>query len=98
MDCKTISLKKGSTGSQVGELQQCLKDHKYYLKGTVDNKFGPYTESELKRYQKDNGLDDDGWFAVKTCTKMNCKSTPTPVKVGPIQAKIQNGAHVTSQI
>lgn len=53
------SLKKGSTGSRVEELQQRLLDLGYY-NGTVDGDFGEATETAFKLFQEKMGLYVDG--------------------------------------
>ena len=72
-----------------------------------DNKPGPLSKSAIAKFQKkaktlglypENYLEDGipGPATLKAMGNYNKpKPTPKPVKVGPIQAKIQNGAHVT---
>ena len=64
------SLKKGSSGSQVKELQNALKTLGYYTR-SVDGSFGYYTEQAVKSFQKAYSLTVDGWAGSKTCTKIN---------------------------
>lgn len=47
----TVTLKYGSTGSQVTNLQNCLNAANFKLKGKVDGVFGPDTLQALKRFQ-----------------------------------------------
>ncbi|NLB90490.1 MAG: hypothetical protein GX786_04645 [Clostridiales bacterium] len=56
------TLRKGSTGSFVAELQQRLLDLGYDIgKNTkIDGKFGEKTEKAVKAFQKRQGLKDDG--------------------------------------
>jgi putative chitinase len=56
-------LKLGSSGELVKELQRFLK-----IKDTGN--FGPITESSVKKWQKDNGLLDDGIVGPLTLSKM----------------------------
>ena len=62
---KMVTLRKGSTGQQVRVLQWLLNDAKYDA-GTIDGIFGSKTETAVRRYQSDNGLDVDGIVGAKT--------------------------------
>ena len=53
------TLRKGSMGDAVRELQDALKKLGYYG-GNLDGIFGPKTESAVKAFQKDNKLAQDG--------------------------------------
>lgn len=53
------TLKRGSSGSAVVELQTALKELGYYSY-SIDGKFGSGTENAVKRFQKDHGLSQDG--------------------------------------
>lgn len=68
------NLKKGSNGTQVKYLQECLnylgfkgKDGK---KLTVDGNFGTNTEYALRAFQKKYGLSVDGIYGSKSRAKM----------------------------
>lgn len=63
------SLKNGSTGAAVRELQQRLKDLGYYT-GTVDGDFGTGTENAVRAFQKANGLTQDGKAGKNTLAKL----------------------------
>lgn len=56
---------RGSVGDYVKLLQSLLKD-KGYDCGDIDGKFGPKTESAVKKYQKDKGLTVDGKVGPQT--------------------------------
>ena len=56
-------LKLGSQGELVKTLQR-------FLKIEDDGDFGPTTESAVKKWQKENGLLDDGIVGSKTLSKM----------------------------
>jgi len=60
---KDMILKLGSQGELVKTLQR-------FLKIEDDGDFGPMTESAVKKWQKDNGLLDDGIVGSKTLSKM----------------------------
>ena len=56
---QAASLKRGSSGDKVTQLQQKLKNWGYYS-GSVDGIFGSATEAAVKKFQKKNGLTADG--------------------------------------
>jgi len=66
----TTTLKNGSTGNAVMELQRFL-NAKLALGLVVDGKLGPKTIAVIKQWQKDNGLVSDGLVGQKTKVKMN---------------------------
>lgn len=55
-----ITIKRYSKGALVLWAQLYLLSKGYYDKGILDGVFGTYMESEVKRWQKDNGLLSDG--------------------------------------
>jgi peptidoglycan hydrolase-like protein with peptidoglycan-binding domain len=63
------SLKSGSQGQEVSEVQQRLKELKYYT-GVVDGKFGSATANAVKAFQAANGLTADGVVGAKTKEKL----------------------------
>ena len=66
----TTTLKNGSTGEAVKELQRFL-NAKLNLGLVVDGKLGPKTIAVIKQWQKDNGLVADGLIGAKTKAMMN---------------------------
>mgnify|MGYP001564786935 CR=1 FL=1 len=66
----TVTLKRGSKGEPVKELQRFLND-KLNLGLKLDGKLGPKTIAVIKKWQKANGLKADGLVGVKTKAKMN---------------------------
>ena len=58
-------LGRGSTGSEVQELQSKLAQLGYGV-GTADGKFGAKTESAVRNFQKDHGLRVDGLAGAQT--------------------------------
>lgn len=66
----TPTLKKGSKGTPVGNLQRFLN---WYLNGNlkVDNIFGGATESALEQFQSIEGIGVDGIYGVKSQAKAN---------------------------
>ncbi len=67
------TLRNGSSGQKVRELQQRLKDLEYY-KGSVDGDFGDATETALRDFQRQNGLSVDGVAGKNTLTKLQSSS------------------------
>lgn len=68
IDCRKVNLKKGSTGSEVRELQIYLRALGFY-KRQIDGDYGYYTVEAVKKLQKKQGNTADGWFGPKTCSK-----------------------------
>ena len=58
------NIKKGSEGEEVVALQQLLGIN------PADGKFGPQTDTEVKKFQKENGLSADGIVGPKTLEKI----------------------------
>ena len=76
LDCSKVSLKWGSKGSDVTELQKGLKSLGYYS-GVIDGSFGSLTDSAVRRFQGATGHSRDGWFGAKTCKSFNEKLQKT---------------------
>lgn len=66
----TVTLKLGSRGEAVMELQKFL-NAKLNLGLVVDGKLGPKTIAVIKQWQNDNDLVSDGLVGIKTKLKMN---------------------------
>ncbi|MFE5429881.1 L,D-transpeptidase family protein [Peribacillus simplex] len=66
------SLKKGSSGPQVIELQKRLTKLGYSTKG-VDGSFGKNTEAAVKKFQKSKKLTSDGVVGPKTKKALGLK-------------------------
>lgn len=62
---ETLTLKQGSKGSTVKQMQQKLKRWGYYS-GSVDGIFGAGTKKAVIAFQKKNGLVADGIVGAKT--------------------------------
>lgn len=63
------TLRRGSKGSAVTELQKKLKRWGYYS-GAVDGVFGNGTEAAVKAFQRKNGLTADGVVGPKTAAAL----------------------------
>ena len=72
------TLKLGSQGQEVRNLQKKLKELGFY-KGTVDGDFGEGTEKAVKEFQKQYGLTVDGKVGSATMAKLAAaKQTAKP--------------------
>lgn len=69
-DFGTVTLRNGSTGSGVVELQRFL-NNRLHLGLVVDGKLGPKTIAVIKKWQMDHGLVVDGLVGAKTKALMN---------------------------
>jgi peptidoglycan hydrolase-like protein with peptidoglycan-binding domain len=69
-DTSNPTLKKGSTGNPVRRAQKRLTLAGYDT-GGVDGIFGANTESAVKRFQRDYGLDEDGIVGPMTWDKID---------------------------
>ena len=64
------TLRKGSSGSNVKNLQSKLKKLGYYS-GTIDGDYGTGTENAVKKFQKAKGLSADGVAGPSTLKAIN---------------------------
>ncbi|WP_226665561.1 peptidoglycan-binding protein [Metabacillus litoralis] len=87
------SLKKGSSGQHVKDLQNMLNKVGYKL--SADGKFGNQTEAAVKSYQKKMGLSQDGIAGKNTYSKL--KSTYTKTTIVNNQTTKNNTADWTGQ-
>lgn len=90
----TTTLKQGSNGSQVKELQTFLNSQGYNL--TVDGDFGALTAQAVKSYQSKNGLTADGIVGSQTIAKINTPSQNTNQSQTTPQTTIQNNSNTAS--
>ena len=54
------TLRRGNRGPEVRDLRQQLADQGYLNPGGVDSQFGGGTETAIKKFQRDQGLEPDG--------------------------------------
>lgn len=69
----STTLRRGSTGSGVRQVQQRLLNWGYYS-GSVDGVYGSATEAAVRKFQRNNGLSADGICGVKTLSAMGLSS------------------------
>lgn len=67
------TLRRGSTGSTVEQVQTKLKEQKFYF-GSVDGIFGSKTEEAVRAYQKKYGLAVDGKVGKQTLNALGIAS------------------------
>ena len=80
-----VTLRKGDEGPDVVTMQQALAELGY-LTGAADGNFGTGTQTAVKKFQQDNGLDADGIAGKMTQEALYAKSSVTPIPeatVGP---------------
>ncbi|WP_284143281.1 L,D-transpeptidase family protein [Metabacillus flavus] len=71
------TLKKGSRGDAVAELQRKLTDLGFST-GGIDGVFGSATDKAVRAFQKSKGLTADGIAGPATWNALNGSSTPQP--------------------
>ena len=79
------TLRKGDEGPEVVTLQQALAELGY-LSGAADGNFGTGTQTAVKKFQADRGLESDGIAGKKTLEALYKEATVTPIPettVGP---------------
>ncbi len=67
------TLRRGSSGSGVRQVQQRLLNWGYYS-GSVDGIYGSATEAAVRKFQRNNGLTSDGICGIKTLSAMGLSS------------------------
>lgn len=72
------TLRKGDQGTEVVAMQLALVELGY-LTGASDGNFGTGTQTAVKNFQKDNGLDADGIAGKMTLEKLFGLSSVTPI-------------------
>lgn len=71
------SIKVGSEGDTVREIQKRLKDWGYYT-GSVDGYFGEQTANAVKKFQRTNGLTADGVVGKGTAAALGVRLPDDP--------------------
>lgn len=78
-DCNIPTLRRGSQGDEVADLQTIL-NARYGADLEVDGNFGKATEAAVKAFQKSHGLTADGVVGAKTWKALGVKAeAPEPV-------------------
>jgi peptidoglycan hydrolase-like protein with peptidoglycan-binding domain len=68
------NIRYGSSGKQVKAIQWALKEMQYNLGPSgIDGKFGSYTQSAVRAFQRDTGTTVDGVVGSKTRDKFRLK-------------------------
>lgn len=90
------TLKQGSSGTAVKQVQQKLKDLGYYT-GSVDGIFGATTKKAVMNFQKGKGLTADGVVGSATLSALGLGSSSATLrqgdqgnKVKEVQQKLKN--------
>lgn len=73
-NAQAATYRVGSTGAQVRTIQDKLKRWGYY-DGAVDGIFGKATEKAVRRFQRSNGLADDGIVGKNTLAALGMFNT-----------------------
>ncbi|MDF2537244.1 MAG: putative peptidoglycan-binding protein [Herbinix sp.] len=61
-----VTLKRGSSGTEVTKLQKTLKEMGYYTYPKITGYYGSITESAVKRFQRDYSISADGKVGKST--------------------------------
>ena len=78
-DCNIPTLRRGSQGDEVADLQMIMNS-KFGYKLDIDGDFGSKTEAAVKDFQRKQGLTADGVVGVKTWKALGVKAeAPEPV-------------------
>ena len=72
------TLRKGDEGPEVQMMQLALTELGY-LTSAADGNFGTGTQTAVKKFQADNGLDSDGIAGRMTLEALYSKSSVTPI-------------------
>ena len=75
------TIKRGSRGDEVLQLQKLLNDNGHGL--TEDGDFGVKTEVAVKEFQRSHGLEADGIVGAKTWAAVGVKDAANPKCVDP---------------
>lgn len=88
------TLKMGSTGSAVTQLQDRLNELGYVM-GTADGEFGTNTYNAVKDFQRNNGLIADGIVGPKTWAELFSTNANGPSTISTVILQIgSRGAYV----
>lgn len=82
----TASLKQGSSGQEVKDIQQKLKDMGYYT-SAVDGVYGSKTVEAVKKFQKAKGLTADGIVGSQTLSALGITNKSSAVSAAKFSNK-----------
>ncbi|WP_303166594.1 NlpC/P60 family protein [Phascolarctobacterium sp.] len=85
------SFQRGDDGQEVLAIQKRLVELSYNI-GTIDGEFGPATESAVKRFQADTGLEVDGVVGEATYKALMNKEMP-PNRSNSIARNVMRAAY-----
>lgn len=85
--------KFGSSGDEVRQIQQKLKNWGYY-NGTVDGIYGSQTVSAVKKFQSKNGLTADGIAGTKTLQALGINSSNSTSSTKPNNSDLNLLSHL----
>ena len=74
LENENISCSSATVRNEMAELAELG-----YLNGAADGNFGTGTQTAVKNFQKDNGLDSDGIAGRMTLEALYAKSSVTPL-------------------
>ena len=80
----------GSTGNEVTAIQQALQERGLYS-GSVDGIYGSSTQAAVKRFQKQQGLTQDGIAGPQTLKKLG-------ITIGTIPAATEENVYLLARI
>lgn len=85
--------KFGSSGDEVKQIQQKLKNWGYY-NGTVDGIYGSQTVAAVKKFQSKNGLTADGIAGTKTLQALGINSSSSSSSTKPNNSDLNLLSHL----
>ncbi len=84
-------IKLGSRGEAVKTVQMCLAEMGYSNAGSFDGIYGTKTLAQVKSYQADKSLAQDGIVGPKTWAALDCKATDTDTDTDTPEFDSSNG-------
>ena len=96
---ETISVRQGSSGTVVRQIQQRLKSWGYYF-GNVDGIYGSATTAAVRKFQQNNGLYVDGIVGEQTAAKIgvNLSGASSPSGGGSAGSSNSNDVYLLAKV
>ena len=95
------SLRRGSRGERVVQLQNRLTELGYYS-GVVDGQYGPATEQAVMLFQRANGLEADGYVGEATQARLDADDavpyTPEGAEIGEAPAEAEASGDAAPEV